>query len=448
MMNVFFGRFANQVVPYSVIPFVGRVYNEALRDIRSYEEEQDKQNYIFRRVYAMVEYALANIRFYQDFYRSRGFSLDKLKTFDDISKIPVITKEDLIDVPIEERSVNVPFSSLVNTGGSSGLTLSFRLPQRCRIKSTAYFSTAWKQLGYEKWKVRIQFVARHYEGGIKYDIVRNRIMVSVFEPFGNLLTALKSINKDDIIEYIQGYPSIIYEFALYCAEHEEDFRNSGLKRSLKGVFLNSEYPQTLFREKIEQLFDVRTIANYGHTEAVCLGFDYGDGRYEVMQSYGYSEAVRMDDGIHMVGTTYDNMASPLIRYDTNDIVDEVVVRDGILESFTMSSGGRNGQFVVDRKGQRITVTGLLCGKLRNMLDYCSNVQMAQNEAGITTVYYVPLQYVQNDFEPTTMFDADDIDMDFEFKQIPAPIKTKAGKVLLLVKETDEDSFFWTNNTQG
>lgn len=426
-----FGRIANKI-PYSFVPKVGSIYCSAQKDIEIFEKSKNKEELIFKKVHAIVEYAIKNIKFYQDFYKEKGFDIEDLKSFDDIVKIPVVTKENLMNCPIDDRSCAIKFKYLANTGGSTGKPLSFYKTRDLQVKEMAYYHYAWQKLGYRKSDLRLQFVGRlATHGEIIYDITKNELKVDVYTPFESILKQIADVKG---VKYLQGYPSVIYEFALFCEQNRILFEKSGLNVSLKGIFLNSEYPYPLYRMKIEQVFGVNTIAGYGHTEGGALAFDIGNHLYEVFQSYGYVEPLKMEDGIHLLCTTYDNFASPLIRYDTNDLMDEVEMKGGILRSFKMTNGGRNGQYIEDKNGKKISLTGLIFGKHHQLFKYCSQLQISQSEKGKATIYYVPIIEIPSNVTPIELFDSSNTDVDFSFKKVPEPIKTKAGKVLLLVKE--------------
>ena len=431
--KIFLGKILNNI-PYTFMPKVGIVYNNYRKDILEYETCTDKWDWIFRRVYNIVEYAINNIQFYQDFYKFRGFDINELNSFEDISKIPILTKSDLINIPIETRSVSNSSCRLANTGGSTGMPLSFYKTQSHRIKEMAFYHSAWEKIGYRKHKLRLQFVGRSEQNGCTYDFARNQIRVSIYEPFDLVLHELSQLPNFCQVEFLQGYPSVIYEFALYCSSHNKEYVSSKLNDTLKGIFFNSEYPNPFYRNVIEKTFNVKTIASYGHTEGCALGFDYGDGVYEVLQSYGYCESISMQDGEHLVATSYDNFVSPFIRYDTNDIVENACIKECILNSFTMNEGGRSGQYITDIDGKNISLTGLIFGKHHKIFNYCSQLQISQSEQGKAIIYYVPKNGLPKNFNPKEMFDSDGISIEFSFKEIQEPIRTKAGKVLLLVKE--------------
>ena len=431
VLKVIIGSILNKI-PYAVLPRIGSVYNKYKNDIVDYTQCVNKKEWIFDRIYHIVEYAVNTIPFYKEFYRIHNFDISQLKSFDDISKIPIISKLDLQTVPLELRS-NMEYPHyLANTGGSTGVPFTFYKSPEHKIKEMAFYHNIWSQLGYQKHKLRFQFVGRSEKNGCSYDFSRNQIRASVYESFDVVLKDITSVNLFCSIEYLQGYPSVLYEFALYCSNHQTAFLNSKLPKTLKGIFLNSEYPNPLFKETIQSVFGVSIIAGYGLTEGCCIGFNIDSEHYEVDQAYAYTEIVDIDGLSHLIGTTYDNFVSPLIRYNTNDTVDSATFNDGILQGFTMNTGGRRGQYILDCDEKRISLTGLIFGKHHKLFDYCSQLQISQSVKGKAIIYYVPKAELPKEFNPSILFDAEGINIEFTFEMISKPIRTKSGKVLLLV----------------
>lgn len=422
-------------IPYSWIPYIGGIYNKAYKGISRFEilPFAEKKAYIYDKVYAMAKYAFEKIPFYQDYYREQGFQLSDLKTFDDIEKIPVINKTMLLDVPIEHRSVMLKGAFVANTGGSSGHPLSFYKTKDLKIKEMAYFHYMWSTLGYKKSDVRLHFVGRsHLNCKLSYNLIENSVQADVYTPFGKILSQLSGLGCS--IKFLHGYPSVLYEFALYCESHQSEYKASGLDRTLKGAFLKSEYPHPIYRQKIENVFGIKTFSHYGHTEVCALAGELHNAfHYDVLQSYGYVAPKEVDGERHIVTTTYDNFASPLIQYDTEDSVSNCVFDGGLLAEFQMS-GGRSGEYIVDKAGKKLSLTGVIFGNHHKLFDYCSQIQIAQSVQGKATVYFVPKQELPERFNPADYFETNNIEIDFSFKKIKEPIKTKIGKVLLKVKE--------------
>lgn len=420
-------------IPYSIIPYVGHIYNKARRDLLDFEklDDTERKAYVFRKVYKMVQYAIDNIPFYKELYSKRGFCLSDLNSYEDIGKIPVINKSMLLAVPIEHRSVIGPGVFIANTGGSSGHPLSFFKSKNLKVKEMAYFHYLWSSLGYRKSDVRLHFVGRsHLKGRLTYNLIENSLQVDVYTPFNIILKQLACLGCK--IKFMHGYPSVLYEFALYCKGHQDEFNDSGLSKSLKGIFLKSEFPYPLYRKKIEDVFGVKTFSHYGHTEVCALAGELHEPfRYDVLQSYGYVTVQNLDGEHHLVTTTYDNFASPLIQYDTEDSVSGCIINDGLLESFQMV-GGRSGDFIVDKNGKRLSLTGVIFGNHHKLFDYCSQIQIAQTRAGEATVYYVPKSVLPDEFDARNYFEKTNIDIDFSFRKIDEPFRTAAGKVPLKI----------------
>ena len=134
---------------------------------------------------------------------------------------------------------------------------------------------------------------------------------------------------------------------------------------------------------------------------------------------------------HIVTTTYDNFASPLIQYDTEDIVSDCLYNKGLLTDIQIS-GGRCGEYIVDKDGRKLSLTGVIFGNHHKLFDYCSQIQIAQPSEGKAIVYYVPKCNLPLDFKPEDYFERENINLDFVFEEINSPIKTKIGKILLKV----------------
>ena len=422
-------------IPYTIVPYIGHIYNNAYKDILRFEKlpVAEKKAYVYEKVYAIVKYAFDKIPFYQEYYREQGFQLSDLKSYDDIEKIPIINKAMLLAVPIEQRSAMLKGSFVANTGGSSGHPLSFYKTKDLKVKEMAYFHYMWSTLGYKKSDVRLHFVGRsHLNGSLSYNLIENSIQADVYTPFGKILSHLAGLGCK--IKFLHGYPSVLYEFALYCESHKDEYKASGLEKSLKVAFLKSEFPHPMYRHKIEEVFGIKAFSHYGHTEVCALAGELDNAfSYDVLQSYGYVAARKVDGEQHIVTTTYDNFASPLIQYDTEDSVSDCTFDDGLLVAFQMS-GGRSGEYIVDKAGKKLSLTGVIFGNHHKLFDYCSQIQIAQSKQGKATVYFVPKQELPEGFEPADYFETNNIDMDFSFIKIKEPIKTKIGKVLLKVEE--------------
>lgn len=424
-------------IPFSLRPGLGDVYAAQRKMIGLYPlmSVEAKQQFIYERFFKVFSHSIRNVPFYRDLYSSNGIKEGDIKCFDDISKVPVISKEDLLEVPLEYRSYPVSNRTIVNTGGSSGKTLSFYMDPQRFGNEWSHIHYIWSKLDFKPEDLKIVFDGRsNVNNNVQYDFLRHSLRYDIYAPPENNASVLKEILKKHPVYYLHGYPSAIYNFALYCEGKDINLLTS-LRATLKGVFLSSEYPSPVFRNKIEEVFGTKTQSFYGHTETCVLAYENSSQyTYEVMQTYGYGEAISDNSNHHfLVGTSYYNLASPLIRYNTGDQIDNVEHDHDILTQFKISSG-RKGEYITDKLGNKIPLTGLIFGRHHKIFDLSKFVQIRQREQGKATILYVLKDNANSNQDiGSDLFDSSNVDLDFEFCRIESPIMTPAGKINLLVK---------------
>lgn len=423
-------------IPCKYKPFLGTLYQTRKKEIQQYEQYSSvqKKEFIFERIKKIVTYAYYNVPFYKKYYDECEYDISSLKNFEDINKIPIINKSILLKYKIYQRtSQKVKNKYIVNTGGSSGHPLSFYIEPNSTAHEWAHMFTIWEKLGYKPSDIKIHFAGRGgIQNGIEYDFARNSYEVDMYIPFPKIKEDLLKIMKKGNGVFLHGYPSVLYEFALYCSNDEE--LKSLSEKKIKGIFMGSEYPYSHFRDVIERVFNTNTISWYGHTERCVLAYEKSSKyEYYPFQTYGYTE---IGENGRLIGTSYYNMASPLIRYDTEDSASDFKYNDGILESFKLENG-RAGQYITDKQGKNISLTGLIFGRHHKLFDFCSHIQISQNQnTKIATIYFVANEEISQPFDPRQYFDTKGIDIDFNFKQIKEPFRTPSGKINILIKENN------------
>ena len=423
-------------VPYEMRLGMGHSYLKSKRLIRSFEkmENWQKKDWIFRRVKEIVEYAHHNIPFYSNHYQVNGFDSACLKSYEDINRIPLINKEILLSCELNKRSnLNEP-GYLVNTGGTSGTPLDLFIHPDHLGNEWSHMHHIWGNLGFAPNDLKLMFTGRsEFEDGLYYDFLRHSLSISIYSEIDQIVSRLGKIIKLYKPKYIHGYPSALYEFALACKEKHPDLLFL-LRDSLQGGFLGSEYPAKIFRETVEDIFQINTISWYGHSERCILAYEKKDPySYYTFQTYGYTEVIENDLGDNtLIGTSYYNRTSPLIRYDTEDQVSNFEREDGLLSRFQIKEG-RKGEFILDEDGKKIPLTGLIFGRHHELFNYCTHIQIHQKRPGYATVLFVPVDK-SNFPNPRDLFDSKNVNIEFDFKMLQEPIRTQAGKVKLIVED--------------
>jgi phenylacetate-CoA ligase len=428
------------LLPYGYRPGIGPTYRKRHEEIAIYDnlDENTRRNFIFQRVKNVVNYANNNIPFYQKFYYERGFNPDSLRDYEYIQDIPVIGKSDLNQIELEFRSSIQKDRYKTNTGGSSGLPLSFYIQSSFMGTEWAHMHTIWGQFGYKVSDIKLVFigVGAKNENPVQYDFVRNSFMINIYANPIHVINEIKKILSVHTIRFLHGYPSAIYSFALSCSQISPDLTKM-LRKNLKAVFLNSEFPQPHFRNTIEEAFGVPTLSWYGHTERCVLAYEKGEKfHYTPMQTYGYVEALKIDkEKSNLIGTSYYNFSSPFIRYNTGDLIENCQYdKVGILNKFSINDG-RSGEFIMDANNNRIPLTGLIFGRHHKLFDLTSFIQVKQDSIGFATIYFVwnDAQSFPSNLNFSLLFDSSEVDIRFNFEEIKNPILTSAGKLNLLIK---------------
>jgi phenylacetate-CoA ligase len=426
-INPSLGKYIN-LIPFSKRPLIGRDYRINLANLNSFEimNVNDKKNFIFNRIKNLVNYSYKNVFFYKNIYDKNNFSPSVLKKFDDINRIPIISKNDLNNYSLDERTSFKNNSSLVNTGGSSGNTLSLYIPNKIIGNEWSHMHKIWSKLNYNHSDFKLVFAGRSsVKNFIQYDFVRNQFSIDIYSDYSLIAPKLKKILLKYEIKYLHGYPSAIYIFAQYCSYKDQDLLNL-LKKNLKGILFSSEFPHFIYRDFIENVFKVKSISWYGHTERAILAYEKDQKEvYCPFQSYGYAECYNN----LLVGTSYYNFNSPIIRYNTSDIINDCKFDNDILTSFKISEG-RVGEFVVDFKNNKISLTSLIFGRHHELFNYASFIQIKQEKIGFLKIFYVSQSV--NPIDAENLFDSQNLNFILNFEQLNEPIRTVSGKINLLI----------------
>lgn len=425
-------------LPYEQRPFLSKVYRKRKEEIQAYSlmGPQQKRGFVFERVQDIVQHAYSNVEFYRKHYDEKGFHPDALNGFDDLKQIPVICKKDLRSVELEHRTTSNWKGGRVhvNTGGSTGSPLGFYIQPESYGHEKAHMDHIWSKLGYSQRDSILTFSGRSkLKTPIQYDALRHAFLVDIYQPMELIIESLEQLERSGKLpRFLHGYPSAIFDFLAQLDQSRPDL-TSILQKSIEGTFFGSEYPNPQWRNRIESLTGAGTVSWYGHTERCVLAWE-SDGPFEFtpFQTYGYAESVKTDAGEQLIGTSYYNFVCPMIRYNTEDGIEVIDSTNEILESFKILDG-RVGEFVLDRNGKKIPLTGLIYGRHHRLFNYCRSLQISQQSPGLSKIHYCALPGVDLPEPASALFDSSGVEIDFSYESCAEPIRTKAGKIGLLVE---------------
>jgi len=423
-------------IPYGIgkylayVPFplrLGKAYNENVSLInRLSGDVKAEDEFIIEGLNDIVNYARNNFKCYHELYKKAGVLDLNIRSFEDFKKLPG-TDKDFFRLNMPEFSG----AYKLNTGGTTGSPFMFYTDKNCWAREWAHMHRIWASLGYDyripKMTLRGKNIGnRNYI----YNPVHNEFILNTYKPFTELEADILYIIKKCGVKYLHGYPSTVYNFICEAEEKYSEEEISSLFSGLKGLLLSSEYPHPYMTDKFDK-YGLPFVSWYGHSEMCVLAYNKGKfhNLYEPFATYGYAE---VSGNGHLFGTSYRNYDMPLIRYDTGDLVKcEKTTESGRCSAFSVTAG-RSGDFVTDSEGKMISLTALIFGRHHRAFDYARFIQVSQKVPGKMTVYMVPSG--KGEFVPEQLFDMTNISVDCDYRIIPKPILTGAGKLKLKIEE--------------
>ena len=241
-----------------------------------------------------------------------------------VERFPILHRTDLLERPAE----NYPesrgrFTSVGRTSGTSGTPLHvYRSLDSVRWEN-AFIERQFRWAGYRPGMPRA-----YLRGDIVVPIGKSTPKYWFHNRYNNQLVLssrhLREPCADALIGelerfspfMLQAYPSTAYDLALILQERKT-------RLQIPYVFTASEplYPHQ--RQLIEERLGARVMDYYGMAERVAYAGECEHGSLHLCTDYSYVELVD-DDGMptngegYIAGTTFHNMAMPLVRYRVSD----------------------------------------------------------------------------------------------------------------------------------
>jgi phenylacetate-CoA ligase len=429
----------------------GRSYVDFRRqtlEIESWDPEEVRE-YQFRQLKRTLNNAANFCPFYHQRFLESGFNVQRLRGPEDMENCPLLEKKDLVDNLDDLVSTDIPRRQrlYITTGGSTGTPVGFYLQKGVsRPREQAYLEAMWRRTGYEDGD-RLVVVRGHVTdsrsaGRIdSYDPTRDWLMLSSYH--------LTLDRLDEYLEAIENFrPDILHIYpsaALILAEYLEKTRQQW-RTPLKCVLCGSERLTLPQKRLLEKTFGCRVYRWYGHSERVVLA---GEGResefFYFFPTYGLVEFGPEDEAgfREVIGTSFHNMAMPLIRYRTGDYV-RLLDGPGERELFwptVTEVSGREQEFLISGSGRRISLTAF--NMHSDIFDGLYAVQFYQDSPGFAEFRYLPTpQFDRSRLDEILRGITEKLGDDFrvELKEVGETEKTSRGKHRWVVQKLDPLSF--------
>lgn len=285
-------------------------------------------------------------------------------------RIPVLSRQMVVDHLDEMCTVPKGQLDRVSTDGSSGEPLSFWLDRNRSPIEFAFIHDVWSRVGFTGAQWRVVFRGLDIASGrncLEAEPALKELRLSVFHLNDEAMAHYLAEIRARRIAYIHGYPSAI---TIFC-EYLERIGAAPLDQ-ITGILPISErlYPRQ--RELMERVFRRAVIVPfYGMSEKVAFAVERpGEPDvYEFDPIYGYTELLDgMDRPVTIPGRSGRIVSTgllfrglPLIRYDTRDEA-ELVELPSAANNYRLVlrnlSPRRDSEFVVGYSGALIPFCGL------------------------------------------------------------------------------------------
>jgi len=368
-------------------------------DRLSAEEIAERQ---WRKLERLLKHAYENVPYYRRVFDERGLKPRDIRDFDDLRKLPILTKQDIRDHLSDLVARNIPETELVDafTGGSTGIPMRFKRDRRCQEIHWAGNAAFAAWYGWRPGD-RCALV-----WGAPQDLApwswRYRMVASATrQPFA--LNAYR-LSDEEVRQFVvrvrrlrpvllRGYTEAVRYVAEWAADH-------GVELKIPAIACTAEPLYDHQRKSIEALLGGEVFNEYGSRElglvaAECrrhcgLHVNMFSLRLEVLSEDGASASP--GEVGRLVATDLEAYGMPLIRYDTGDVA--AWARHscpcGLQHPLLAELAGRQSALLVTASGT--VVSG-------HALDHCVDVpaqlQYVQAEDLSTEVRAVP----RNGFGP-------------------------------------------------
>lgn len=359
----------SKLVKHLIFPLHEKIMG---RDTYKFLDRLTKEQYMpqdqltqlrFEKLKALLIHAEKNISFYRKRFAAAGFVPETMTAIDDISVLPLLSKEE-IRQNLEEMKWNDSPGGLhrYNTGGSSGKPLVFYFDRRRQAYDAAARALTHQWWGCDigdkelyLWGSPLEITKQDKIKDLR-DKVTNDLLISAFEISEEGMPAMLKQFKEFKPKCVFGYPSTVALFCEMAGKHGYDLKNYGVEV----MFSTAEVLYDHQRKTIGECFGgVPVVDSYGSREGGFVCHECKEGRYHVIDSNYVVEFIRDGRAVEpgesgeVVLTHLDAWGMPFIRYRTGDVAqpDEPGCACGRTWSTIKNIQGRTTDFVVTPDGR-------------------------------------------------------------------------------------------------
>ncbi len=376
-----------------------RIYAFLLKS--RYWSREEILAYKLERIQALLQHAQAHVPYYRDLFQRLGIDSTEIKTYEDFSKFPVLSKDTVRNCLHLLKSDTFDSFKPVRTQ-TSGTTSSMTLVYRSAYQEAFRRAQLWRfynEHGHhfrDRW---VNIVCNSFDPNspvIEHNRLENCLIINTYQIIRG--------KRDEILDAIEEFrPNLIWAHPsplAILAEHLLSNGRKSIKVPLVATFAEKIYPHV--RRVLEEAFPGQYIDYLGNRENSVAAWGHSNDQFYEVSEYCHIEVDNHGpDGVtgDLISTSLHNYACPLIRYDSGDVIRWLGYTDP-KSPYPMFEllGGRGKDVLVTRNG--LTVPYFLAYIEKKNFDKLAKYQMEQVDLDEIILRIVPrANFVRETDEP-------------------------------------------------
>lgn len=312
-------------------PAVDKIRRIPIEEYRKFYNQsqwwsQEKlRDYQFIRLRKLLRFIYEQNKYYQDLFTENHLHYDDFKNRDDLSKIPILTKELIKENKSSLKSLVFDSDAIeASTGGSTGEPLVYYHDKITQASNRALHRRGLGWAGFNIGDPTVAIMASSLDKKrSKIESFIRRILTNQLEISAETITTENIVAVVNQIKKSQAKALIGYSSNLWWLA--KNIIQSNIQINVPVVFTTSETLLPSFKESIETAFAARVFDFYGLGEIQGICYQCEHGKYHISEEKVIAECIPLTHSNPSLGTLVltdlTNYSFPFLRYFTGDIIE-------------------------------------------------------------------------------------------------------------------------------
>ncbi len=280
--------------------------------------ESDWREIQLNKLKNILVHAGLNVPYWRKLFKKISFNPENFRDFEDLRKIPIITRADIKKIPIEELTAkNIPHSRFIeaSTSGSTGEPLKLFQDARDIFRRRVSTYETIRYMGFSS-RDKICMIDLRLANGLKG--LGLRILPADLES--------PRLRQDKIYPLLTAYqPQILLATSSYLDRFLSFCQKDNFFLKIKAIVYIGESLNSNLRDHLENFFSAKVFSAYGAREASPLAIQCNKQGLHVAPWMNYLEIIDENGNSsgngragEIIVTSLENEVMPFIRYQIGD----------------------------------------------------------------------------------------------------------------------------------